>query len=281
MLISTVELQDRLALPTVLIFDCRHDLLDHGKGLKAYQAGHIPRAHFAPVETVMSGAKTGGNGRHPLPRPEDFAAFLNHCGATPQSLLVAYDDAGNQYAARFWWLARWIGHEGVAVLDGGIGKWTAEARPITTAVPLAPGGGTITPRPNAQMVVTVDELAHSLPWKSLQVVDARAAERFRGEQEPIDPVAGRIPGAVNRFLRLNLNADLTMRPAAEIRAEFEALLGPRRPGEVAHQCGSGVAACMNVLAMEHAGLKGSRLYAGSWSEWIADPTRPVERGSAG
>lgn len=278
MLITTSALAAAVLRDDVLIFDCRHDLIDHGQGLKAYEAGHIPRAHFAPVESAMAGAKTGRNGRHPLPKPEDFAAFLNRCGATPQTLLVAYDDAGNQYAARFWWLARWIGHEGVAVLDGGLGKWTAEARPITTAIPVAPGGGTIVARPNVQMVVSAEELERSLSWSSLQVVDARAAERFRGEKEPIDPVAGRIPGAVNRFLRLNLNPDLTMRPAAELRAEFEALLGSRRPGEVAHQCGSGVAACMNVLAMDHAGLKGSRLYAGSWSEWIADPKRPVERG---
>lgn len=278
MLISTSELQDRLALPSVLIFDCRHDLFDHGKGLKAYQEGHVPRAHFAPVETAMSGVKDGRNGRHPLPAPEAFAAFLNLFGATPQSLLVAYDDAGNQYAARFWWLARWIGHESVAVLDGGLNKWKAEGRPLMTAAPIAQGGGSIVARPNARMVVTSAELEQSLPWKSLQVVDARAAERFRGEKEPIDPVAGRIPGAVNRFLRLNLNPDLTMRPAAELRKEFEALLGSRPSGEVAHQCGSGVAACMNVLAMEHAGLKGSRLYAGSWSEWIADPRRAIERG---
>lgn len=278
MLLSTADLHAQLTDPDLLVLDCRHDLFDHGKGLKAYAAGHIPGAHFVPVETALSGAKTGRNGRHPLPAPEDFVALLNGLGATPRTRLAAYDDAGNQYAARLWWLARWIGHRNVAVLDGGFPKWVAEGRPVATDVPVARGGGTITARPDPRMVVTAAELEAALPRKALQVVDARAAERFRGESEPIDPVAGRIPGAVNRFLRLNLAADLTIRPAAELRREFEALLGERPANEVAHQCGSGVAACMNVLAMEHAGLTGSRLYAGSWSEWISDPRRPIEKG---
>ncbi|HYC70423.1 MAG TPA: sulfurtransferase [Opitutaceae bacterium] len=278
MLVSTARLAEVLGHEDVLVFDCRHDLLDHGKGRRLYAESHIPGAHFAPVETALSGPKNGTNGRHPLPAPEAFASFLNEHGAGSATQLVAYDDAGGQYAARFWWLARWIGLARAAVLDGGFPKWLAEGRPVTQDIPAAPGGGTVMPRPDATMVVAVTELEQALADRHLQLVDARSAERYRGESEPIDPVAGRIPGAVNRFIRMNLAPDLTLRPAPELRREFEALLQGRPPAEVAHQCGSGVAACVNVLAMEHAGLRGSRLYAGSWSEWIADPRRPVAKG---
>lgn len=279
MLLSTSELQDRLDRPDVLIFDCRHDLLDHGKGARVYREGHIPGAHFAAVETDLSGAKTGRNGRHPLPRPEDFAAFLNRHGATPATQLVAYDDIGGQYAARLWWLARWIGVPRVAVLDGGWPKWVEEKRAVSAEIPAAMGGGTLVARPDDSQYLTVDALRAGIQAGTVQLVDARTPERFRGESEPIDPVAGHIPTAVNRFFKLNLNPDLTMRPAAELRREFEELLGARPPAGIAHQCGSGVTACVNLLAMEHAGLAGSKLYAGSWSEWIADPARPVARGS--
>jgi thiosulfate/3-mercaptopyruvate sulfurtransferase len=279
MLIDVPTLARHLADPSWIVFDCRHDLFDHAKGPKLYQESHLPGAIFASMDKELAGAKNGRNGRHPLPRPEDFGAFLNLHGITPATQIVAYDDVGGQYAARLWWLARWIGLTRVAVLDGGLPKWVADGHPVTSTLPSPRPAGSIVAQPDAAQFVDSAGLAASLGTDRWLVVDARAPERFRGETEPIDPVAGHIPGAQNRFFKANLQPDLTMRPAAELRREFEALLGSRRPEQVAHQCGSGVTACVNLLAMEHAGLAGSKLHAGSWSEWIADPARPVARGA--
>ena len=278
MLTSTKELFEHLSDPSWIIFDCRHDTFDHQRGARVYAESHVPGAHFCPVETALAGAKTGTNGRHPLPRPEDFAAFLNRHGVKPDTQIVAYDDAGGQYAARFWWVARWIGLNRVSLLDGGWPAWIAENRPISRDVPSLRGGGTVVARPDAAHFVTVDVLQAGLEARTLAVIDARTPERFRGESEPVDPVAGRIPSALNRFFKLNLNPDHTFRSPAKLRSEFEAMLGGRSPAQVVHQCGSGVTACVNLLAMEHAGLPGSRLYVGSWSEWISDPARPIARG---
>lgn len=278
MLVPTHELIQHLNAPDWVIFDCRHDLSDYGRGARMYAEGHIPGAHFAPVETELSGPKTGKNGRHPLPSAEAFAAFLARHGVTPETQVVAYDDVGGQYAARLWWMARWIGLTRVAVLDGGYPKWVAEKNPITTA-PSPVRSGNVVAKPNPTLAVTAADVLAGAKTGSLLVVDARAPERFRGETESLDPVAGHIPTAQNRFFKSNLNPDLTMRPATQLRAEFAQLLGNRRPADVAHQCGSGITACVNLLAMEHAGLAGSRLYVGSWSEWIADPARPIATGS--
>ena len=225
----------------------------------------------------LSGAKTGQNGRHPLPRPEAFAAFLARHGVTEHSRVVAYDDVGGQYAARLWWMARWIGFDRVAVLDGGWAKWNAENRAVDSMVPTTKPGA-VTARVNSALLVQVKEVLENLEGGSQLVIDARAGERYRGEVEPLDRVAGHIPGAVNRVFKLNLNDDLTLRAPEELRAELTALIGHRSPAEVVHQCGSGITACVNLLAMEHAGLTGSKLYAGSWSEWSSDSTRPVATG---
>jgi thiosulfate/3-mercaptopyruvate sulfurtransferase len=278
MLISTGQLSLHLTDPDWIVFDCRHDTFDHARGARVYHEGHIPGSHFAPVETALAGTKTGRNGRHPLPPADDFAAFLNRHGVTAKTQIVAYDDAGGQYAARLWWLARWIGLTRVAVLDGGFPKWLADGLPVATEVPSPRGGGTVVARPDAAQWVRVDGVQAGVAAETCLVLDARTAERFRGENEPIDPIAGRIPSARNRFFKTNLNADQTMRGPAELKAEFEALLGQWPPAHVVHQCGSGVTACVNLLAMEHAGLAGSKLYVGSWSEWISDPTRPIARG---
>lgn len=276
MLVSTETLAQHLNDPAWVIFDCRHDLTDFDKGARLYRAGHVPGAHFAAVERDLSGAKTGRNGRHPLPQPEAFAGFLAQHGVTEMSTVVAYDDVGGQYASRLWWMARWIGFDRVALLDGGFPKWTAENRPVTTEVPREHSGN-VPLRLNPGMVWRAEDVARRL-GEGAMLIDARSAERYRGEVEPIDRVAGRIPGAVNRFFKTNLNADLTFRPAPELRRELETLLGGRKPEQVGHQCGSGVTACVNLFAMEYAGLPGSKLYAGSWSEWIADPARPVAKG---
>ncbi len=277
MLVSPAELAAHISDPTWVVFDCRHDLADHAKGERAYRDGHIPGAHFASVEHALAGPKTGRNGRHPLPAPQAFADFLAQHGVTETSTIVAYDDAGGLYAARLWWMARWIGPANVMLLDGGWQKWCAEGRAVTKDVPV-PRPTALRAQPAPGAVWDAAEVLRRIEDPASALIDARAAERFRGEVEPIDPVAGHIPGALNRFYKANLNADLTMRPAAELHREFEAMIGARRPEEVGHQCGSGITACANIFAMEYAGLRGSKLYAGSWSEWIADPARPVARG---
>ncbi len=278
MLIAPTILRQHLHDPEWIAFDCRHDLVDHGRGERLYREGHLPRAFFVPFEGALAGVKTGTNGRHPLPAANDFAAFLNRHGVTARTQLVAYDDVGGQYAARLWWLCRWIGLTRVGVLDGGLPKWIAEGGSVTTQVPAPRGGGTVVARPDDTQVRRAADILANVTTGAGLVIDARAPERYRGETEPIDPVAGHIPSAANRFFKANLNPDLTMRPVSELRSEFTALLGGRAPERVIHQCGSGVTACVNLLAMEHAGLTGSKLYAGSWSEWIADPARPIARG---
>jgi thiosulfate/3-mercaptopyruvate sulfurtransferase len=277
MLVSTETLALHLRDPLWAIFDCRHDLTDQGKGWSLYRVRHIPGAHFAPVETELSGPKTGRNGRHPLPDPAAFADFLGRHGVSDASTVVAYDDVGGQYAARLWWMVRWIGGPRAAILDGGFPKWMAEKRPVDAAIP-SPQRETLPVRINPGMVWTVDEAGQRVRDPRSALIDARSPERYRGEVEPIDRVAGRIPGAVNRFFKANLNADLTFRPAVELKREFEALLGGRQPADVGHQCGSGVTACVNLFAMDYAGLEGSKLFPGSWSEWIADPARPIAKG---
>ena len=278
MLIAATTLRQNLSRSDWVVFDCRHDLADSRRGARVYREGHLPGAYFAPVETELSGLKTGANGRHPLPDAAAFAAFLNAHGVTAETQIVAYDDVGGQYAARLWWLARWLGLTRVAVLDGGLPKWIADGNPLSVEMPTPRPTGGVIARPDATMVRSAADVRAGTENASRCIVDARAPERFRGEVEPIDLVAGHIPTALNRFFKSNLRADLTMRAPAELRREFAAMLGGWRPDQVIHQCGSGVSACVNVLAMEHAGLGGSALYVGSWSEWIADPARPIARG---
>lgn len=277
MLIDTARLAHQVGDPTWVLFDCRHDLMDKSKGERLYAASHLPGAHFARVETDLSGTKTGKNGRHPLPDAQALADFFGSHGVTPDSTIVAYDDVGGQYAARLWWLARWIGLKRVGLLDGGWPKWVAEGRPVTTDVPVA-RPARIEARPDASLLWTVADVAANLDRPSAVVLDARTPERYRGESEPIDTKAGHIPGAHNRFFKLNLNADLTFRSPADLRRDFEELAAAAGGRPFVHQCGSGVTACVNLFAMEHAGLPGSRLFVGSWSEWIADPARPIATG---
>ncbi len=279
MLVSCEHLAAHANDPTWIVFDCRHDLMDVAKGERLYREGHIPGAFLANLDTDLSGEKTGTNGRHPLPSPAMFSAFLARHGVTSQSHVIAYDDVGGQFAARLWWLCRWVGLENASLLDGGIQKWIAEGRGLSTAIPLAkpaPFAG----RADPLMISTVNELLPRVGGADLVLIDARAPERYRGEVEPIDPVAGHIPGALNRFYKENLTPDLTFKPSDEIRNGFAALMAGKSAAEVVHQCGSGVTACANIFAMEYAGLAGSRLYAGSWSEWVADASRPVATGAS-
>lgn len=278
MLVSTAELATHLDDPTWIVFDCRHDLGNPARGAVCYAAGHVPGARFAPVDEVLSRRPDGTNGRHPLPDPVAFGEFLAGAGVSQHTQIVAYDDVGGQYAARLWWLARWIGHAHVAILDGGWGKWTLENRSTSTDAPADRPAGDLVIRVGSLAVVTTAEVLAALASDHQLIVDARAGERYRGELEPLDPVAGHIPGAVNRFFRQNLRDDLTFRTPAELQAEWLILLAGRPVSSVVHQCGSGITACVNLFALEYAGLTGSRLYAGSWSEWVADRRRPVATG---
>lgn len=281
MLVSTAQLASHLNDPAWVIFDCRHDLVDHGKGERLYRESHVPGAHFCSVETALAGVKNGKNGRHPLPPPQAFGEFLASRGVTRATTIVAYDDVGGLYAARLWWMARWIGLTQVALLDGGWPKWIAEGLAVTAELPVLKAAVVSLPvRVEPASVWSAADVLRQLEDRSFGLIDARAAERYRGEVEPMDPVAGHIPGAFNRFYKTNLKADLTFRPSAELKQEFTALIGERAPERMGHQCGSGITACANIFAMEYAGLPGSKLYAGSWSEWVADPSRPVVTGAS-
>ena len=277
-LVSTATLAGHLDDPRWVICDCRHDLADLDAGRRAYAAAHIPGARFAHLDEDLSGVKTGSNGRHPLPDPETLAGHFGRWGIGEDTQIVAYDASGGSIAARLWWLARWLGHEAVAVLDGGWPAWAGEDRPVTAELPVVrparferrAGPAAV----DAQYVLT------RLDGTGMLLVDARAPERYAGEVEPLDPVAGHIPGALNRFYQSNLDATGRFKSPAALRGAFAALIGDTPPREVVHQCGSGVTACHSLLAMEIAGLPGSRLYAGSWSEWVSDAGRPVLRGPA-
>ena len=270
-LVSTEELARH---PEWRIFDCRHDLRKPDWGADEYAKAHIPGALHAHLDRDLSAPKTGQNGRHPLADPDTFVAWVGRQGLKPEDTIVCYDQASGAFASRLWWMLRWIGHDAVAVLDGGLAKWTQERRPTTVDVPRF-AATTYPARVRRSMAVDVRHVESSLGKEVL--LDGRAAKRYRGEAEPIDPVAGRIPGARNRDSSDNLSAG-TFKPPAELKKEFEAVLGGRAASEVVNYCGSGVSAAHNALAMEVAGLTGSKLYAGSWSEWIADPRRPQEKG---
>lgn len=276
-LVTVEQLRNHLEDPGWCVIDVRHDLMDVGAGRRAYDAGHIPGAAFAHIDEDLSGSKSGRNGRHPLPRREDLAQAFRRWGVDDDTQIVAYDAQGGNFAVRLWWLARWLGHTRVAVLDGGWPAWLAKTG-LSSTEPAARRPGHFSDRPSLMPTVEVDDVVRNLGSRERLVLDARTPERYRGEQEPIDPVAGHIPGARNRPWQRNLNPDQTFKSAEQLREEFEAALGSTPPNKVAHQCGSGVTACHNLLAMEIAGLPGSALYPGSWSEWIADTGRPVALG---
>ncbi|MFK7965787.1 MAG: sulfurtransferase [Burkholderiaceae bacterium] len=279
---QTLIAADELAeiIDHCIVVDCRHELTDPAAGRSAYSEGHIPGAHFLHLDEDLAAPLTGSNGRHPLPNQHDFAAKMASIGLTPNTQLIAYDAAGGMVASRLWWMARWIGHSAVAVLDGGIGGWQKAGFPLSRETPRP------TPTPAAQVTsqnqatVTATQLLDNIQARSWLVVDARAKARFTGETEPMDARAGHIPGAINRPFADNLREDGRFKPAPVIEAEFLALLDGQAPEKVVHSCGSGVSACHNLLAMAYAGLDGGQLYPGSWSEWSSDPDRPVETGPA-
>ena len=275
-LVSTQVLAGHLDDPDWIVLDCRHELFKPDAGSADYATSHIPGAHFMHLDRDLSGTKTGANGRHPLPDPAAFATTLGAAGIDEGKQVVAYDSQENVNASRLWWMLRWLGHDAVAVLDGGWRRWVEEKRLCSAEIP-RPAPTPFLPRLRGGCVDVQFVLLH-LDDPEVFVLDARSPARFRGESEPIDPVAGRIPGSANRFYRDNLDQQGRFKPAARLRAEFEALLAGRPVEQIVHSCGSGVSTCHNMLAMEIAGLPGSRLYPGSWSEWCADPARPIARG---
>ena len=277
-LISVAELQDHLFDADWCVVDCRHDLMDVELGRRQYAQGHIPGAQFAHLDDDLSGSKTGTNGRHPLPPREELAAKFCAWGVDNSTQIVAYDASGGSFAVRLWWLARWLGHERVALLDGGWPLWLAQGGASSVELPARPPGR-FAAAASLEPVIDAQQLQAKLGSPPLLLVDARAAERYEGRVEPLDPVAGHIPGAVNRFWQNNL-ADGRFKPPATLLAEFEQLLAGRKPEQMVAHCGSGVTACHHLLAMRIAGLPGARMYPGSWSEWVADPSRPVATGKA-
>ena len=275
-LIDAATLVAHQADPDWLIVDVRHQLADTAYGARVYAEGHIPGAVFLHCDCDLSGAMCGTNGRHPLPVPEALAARFGAIGISAETQVVIYDDAQGMIAGRLWWLLRWLGHGKIAVLDGGLQAWLAAGGNLTSALPVTKPARFVANVRDS--LVDADYVQSFLDASRIHLIDARSPDRYRGENETIDPVGGRLPGAVNRFFRENLQSDGCYKPAAQLRDEWLLALGGKLPEQVVHYCGSGVSACHNVLAMEIAGLPGSRLYAGSWSEWCTQPGRPITQG---
>ena len=276
-LITTEVLATQLLDPNVAVVDCRYKLDDEAWGRRQYAARHIPGAVYASLGHDLAGPRSGTSGRHPLPDPRTFAQTLGRLGIGSGVQVVAYDQDNGMYASRLWWMLRWLGHDAVAVLDGGFAKWTAEVRAMTS------GGETRAPRefvasPRSEMAVDAARVSASLKTGESTLVDARAPERYRGETEPIDKTPGHIPGAANHFFQWNLDEHGMFRTPDALRERLQQSIGEVPPDRLVCYCGSGVTACHNLLALEHAGLRGAKLYPGSWSEWSSDPARPVERG---
>jgi thiosulfate/3-mercaptopyruvate sulfurtransferase len=274
--ISPEALHERFGRSDLVILDCRHSLADFALGRRLYDESHIPGAFFAGVEEDLAGPKTGKNGRHPLPDPQTFARFLRACGVDDATQIVAYDVGADMFAARLWFLCQWIGHDATAVLDGGLATWNALGYPVTAAPPQAAREGRLTIALRPELVVGADFVHRNLNSTAMHLLDARALERYSGETEPIDPVGGHIPGAKQRWFKENFDTGGRLKSPQRLREEFaQSGLDPKR---TVHQCGSGVSSAVNHLAMAHAGLEGSRIYNGSWSEWVSDPARPVAKG---
>jgi len=275
-LIDTTTLAAHLADPAFAIVDCRFSLSEDAWGSREYSTRHIPGAVFAHLGRDLSGEMTGRNGRHPLPDPQNLSATLGSLGIGDDTQVVVYDQDAGMFASRLWWLLRWMGHDAVAVLDGGFARWIAEERPTSGGVEHR-AARAFHGSPRADMTADAATVASRIGKSGSRLLDARAPERYRGEVEPIDKVAGHIPGAINHPYASNLAADNTFISPEELRAKLTRSLGGVPAEQTVCYCGSGVTACHNVLALEHAGLHGAKLYPGSWSEWSSDPSRPVEK----
>jgi len=278
-LIGTGDLAAHLENSQWIAVDCRFQLADATWGEHEYLASHIPGAVYANLNRDLSAPVTGSNGRHPLPDPAALIQTFIRLGIGNGMQVVAYDQDNGMFASRLWWLLRWMGHDDVAVLDGGFRQWTAEHRPVAAGKDVRPPGS-LTGAPKREMTVDVVEIAGIVERQNALLLDARAPERYRGEVEPIDRVPGHIPGAVNHFFQDNVDDRGVFRSPSDLRDRLSSVIGSARPQDVVCYCGSGVTACQNLLAMEVAGMPGARLYGGSWSEWSSDPARAVERSTS-
>lgn len=276
-LIEPAELAERIDDSSWVVIDCRFELADPLAGRNQYDAAHLPGARYAHLDEDLSSPVTSASGRHPLPEAERFCRRLGEWGIGDQTRVAAYDDAGGALAARLWWLLRWVGHKQVAVLNGGYGGWVAAGLPTTDETPTV-RSTTHSCQPDRGAWLSAEQIKQSLATGGFTLLDARAPERYQGDVEPIDPVAGHVPGAINAPFKENLDASGRFLSSAELRNRFGAKLGDSSGEQVAHMCGSGVTACHNLLAMEVAGLPSGKLYAGSWSEWCRDKSRPVAIG---
>jgi thiosulfate/3-mercaptopyruvate sulfurtransferase len=263
--------------PNIAILDCRHELPRPEWSDRAYAEGHIPAALHAHLDRDLSDPITASSGRHPLPDVTKLAATLGKWGIDNTVQVVAYDQGNGVYASRAWWLLRWVGHSNVAVLDGGFAAWQEAGLPVSRE-PGSRAARVFTPRLDSGAALSTAEVEQALTRSNVALIDARGADRFAGENETIDPVAGHVPGASNRPFSKNVDGRGRFLPAAELRRQWTEALAGRDAGDVVAMCGSGVSACHNLLALEIAGLSGARLYPGSWSEWIRDPARPIARG---
>ena len=276
-LIEAEELLVAIGRPNTIIFDCRHSLTEPDFGINSYNDNHLPNAIYASMDEHLSQRPNGHNGRHPFPEIQAFIEWLKNCGVNNSTQVVAYDDAGGVYASRLWCLLKWLGHEAVAVLNGGVQSWIESKGILEREVTQVPEKGNFQPH-TKDILVDSQYILKNLKNNGVLVIDARANDRFRGENETIDPIAGHIPGAKNRFFKTNLDDDGKFKSANTLKRSFLELIDVGTDQQVVHQCGSGVTACHNMLAMEVAGIKNSKLYPGSWSEWIADTTRPISTG---
>jgi thiosulfate/3-mercaptopyruvate sulfurtransferase len=277
-LTSAEELVARLDAPRLRLFDCRFDLGRPDAGRRRYEDEHLPGAIYADLNRDLSTPASRERGRHPLPAVPEFEARLRSWGVNADSEVVAYDDGNGMYAARLWWMLRWLGHDDVAVLDGGMRRWEQLGLPLAEQVPAHPPGNFVA-RPRMRCVVEAAEVAAAMDDPSVRILDARAPERYRGEVEPLDALAGHVPGARNHPFTTSLDGQGRMLPPDAVGAAFTASLAGVPSERTIAMCGSGVSACHLLLALEHAGLRGARLYAGSWSEWTGDPHRPVRTGA--
>ncbi len=282
-LISAQQLADlQTSGQPLMVFDCSFELSDAGAGDRQYQQSHLPDAVRADLDRHLSAPKMASSaasgGRHPLPSREAFAQWLGNTGFSNATQAVVYDRQGTNYCGRLWWMLKWVGHESVAVLDGGLQAWQASGGPLESRVVMPKSASNYLLGPVKTALTATETIAKNLGRPTQNIIDARGTPRFRGEVEPLDRVAGHIPGALNRPFNLNFDGDGKFKPASQLRAEFEVLLAGRDPATVVHHCGSGVSAVPNIIAMELAGLGRTALYAGSWSDWCSDHSRPVAQG---
>ncbi|MCB1597303.1 MAG: sulfurtransferase [Gammaproteobacteria bacterium] len=278
MLVSIDDLAADLSNPDLVVVDCRFNLQQPAAGSRLYAERHIPGAYYADLDRDLAGPRTAETGRHPLPDVEDLQQLLSGFGIGPETRVVVYDEGGGALAARLWWLLRWLGHTEVSLLDGGFAAWCAAGLPISTEVP-ARRKGRFVARPGSMPVATTRNIEAALGTARILLLDLRSHDRYLGRVEPIDPVAGHVPGAVSAPFSRNLGPDGRFLPAAELRRNYSAMIGDRPVAEVVCMCGSGVTACHGIFALELAGWPGAGLYVGSWSEWIRSAGRPVERES--